>query len=290
MLDSAEIDNERGVVLEEARLDKGAGERMQRVYWPVMLNHSRYASRIPIGKEDILKTFHYATIRSYHHDWYRPDLQALIVKGDIDLVQTEGLVKNLFNSLVNPANELPRTKYTIPLTGQNQFVAVTDKEMPSTEIQILIKHQAVEEITEADYLQSVKTQLFNMMLGERLSELIQQPNPRLVQVQAGVEGFLSGLDMFAFDVSLKQGQYAAGFKTAWQAVERAKRFGFTETELQRAKQNYLSSVEALYKERNKNSSVNFVEEYKRLFLDKEASADIAWEYAFTQKNLGDITL
>lgn len=290
LLDSSEIDNKRGVVLEEARLGKGAGERMQRVYWPVMLNHSRYASRIPIGKEDILKTFPYEAIRRYHHDWYRPDLQALIVVGDIDVQATEVFVKQLFSDLKNPEKEQPRIEYKVPLTGANQFVAVTDKEMPQTDIQVLIKHKAIQSITEQDYLQGMKTELSNIMLGARLDELMQQANPPFVQVQAGIEGFIGGLDMFAFDVLPKQGLYGKAFEAAWEAVERVKRFGFTESELARAKQNYLSSMEASYAERNKNNSTNFVGEYQRLFLNKESSPGIAWEYAFVKNKIGGITV
>jgi len=290
LLDSTEIDNERGVVLEEERLGKGAGERMQRVYWPVMLNHSRYASRLPIGKEDILKTFPYDAIRRYHHDWYRPDLQALVVVGDIDVVKTEALVRELFGSLANPEQELPRTKYEVPLTGANQFAAVTDKEMPQTDIQILIKHTATRLITEDDYRHSMKTQLFNIMMGARLDELMQAPNPPFVQVQAGIEGFLGGLDIFSFDVVPKEGYYDSAFQQGWAAIERVKRFGFTGSELQRARQIYLSGMEASYAERNKNSSANFVGEYQRLFLNKEASPGMAWEYAFVKNNIDHITL
>lgn len=290
LLDSTEIDKERGVVLEEERLGKGAGERMQRQYWPVLLNHSRYAERIPIGKEDILKTFPYSAIRRFHHDWYRPYLQALIVVGDVDVAAIEALIKQLFGNLSNPENEKPRTKYTVSLTGQNHFVIVTDKEMPETEIEILTKHEAPQLITETDYVQSMKTQLFNAMLGARLSELMQMSDPPFTQVQAGIQGFLGGLNMFTFDVSPKQGSFEKAFKTGWEAIEKVKRFGFTESELQRAKQNYLTGIEAAYKERSKTNSVSYVGEYQRLFLKQEASPGITWEYNFVKEYIDSITL
>src|SRR5450631_4392644 len=134
-LDSVEIDKERGVVLEEERLGRGASERMERIYFPVLLNQSRYAERLPIGKVDILNNFPASAIRKFHADWYRPDLQALVVVGAIDPVKTELLIKQLFSDLKTPANERSRTKYTVPLTGQNHFLQVTDKEMPQTVLQ-----------------------------------------------------------------------------------------------------------------------------------------------------------
>lgn len=289
-LDSVEIDKERGVVLEEARLGKGASERMRRAYWPALLNYSRYAERIPIGREELLKLFPYSAIRRYHHDWYRPDLQALIVVGDIDVPKTEALVQRLFSDLANPAPEKFRTKYEVPLTGQNRFIRVTDKEMATTEIQVLIKHKGPELKTEADYLEAMRRQLFNAMLGARLSELAQLPDPPFMQVAAGIQDFLGGLDLFAFNVSPKQGLSEQAFRAGWEALERIRRFGFTESELERAKRNYLSGMEASYTERDKQNSASYVNEYQRLFLKQEAAPGIDWEYAFVKKHLGGITL
>ena len=120
-LDPGEIDKERGVVLEEKRLGKGAGERMQRRYWPVILNNSRYAVRIPIGLDTVLDNFKRPTIARFYHDWYRPDLQALIIVGDINADSLERVVKARFSDLKNPAKERPRPNYTVPLTGKTSL-------------------------------------------------------------------------------------------------------------------------------------------------------------------------
>jgi zinc protease len=142
-LDPAEINSERGVVLEEKRLGKGAQERMRDKTFPVILNHSRYAERLPIGVDKVLNNFKKPAILSFYKDWYRPDLQALIVVGDIDVDKMEARIKNLFSDLKNPVNEKPRIKYKIPLIGKNQFIAVTDKEFPYTVIQVLIKKKTL---------------------------------------------------------------------------------------------------------------------------------------------------
>src|ERR1700743_2405872 len=129
--DTKEIDDERGVVLEEERLrGKNAQERLQNQILPVLLNNSRYAERLPIGKEEILKTFKPETIKSFFHDWYRPDLQAVIAVGDFDPKRVEALIKANFTQLKNPTGEKPRTKYTVPATPGTSVKIATDKEFP----------------------------------------------------------------------------------------------------------------------------------------------------------------
>jgi len=289
-LDSVEIQKERGVVLEEERLGRGAGERMQRVYFPVLLNQSRYAERLPIGKVDILNQFPPAAIRRFYNDWYRPDLQALIVVGDIDPVKTEAMVKKMFSDLSTPANEKIRTKYTVPLSGRNQFLIVTDKEMQLTELQVLIKHRQEKLITEPDYIRAMQRQLFNQMIAERFSALAQTPNLPFIEAEAGITGFLGNLDVFSFDMNLKPGKYAEGFKLAWATIENIKRFGFNASELERAKQAYVSGEENALRELNKTNSDEYVGEYQRLFLNQEASPGIAWEFQFVKDHIAAITL
>ena len=108
------LDKERGVVLEEERLHKGVGERMQKQYWPVIVNNLRYAVRIPIGLDTVLDNFKRPVIARFYHDWYRPDLQALIIVGDINVHQVEAAVKRQFADLKTPAGErvyAPNTPY-----------------------------------------------------------------------------------------------------------------------------------------------------------------------------------
>jgi len=289
-LDPVEIDKERGVVLEERRLGRGAQERMQRQYWPVILNGSRYASRLPIGQEDVLTKFKPEIIRRYYRDWYRPDLQALIVVGDIDVKQMEQTIRAKFADLKNPVQEKTRTKYTVPLTGKNQFMAVTDKEMSATVAQVLIKHPAHKLRTAAEYRQSIIRELFNQMLGQRYAELSQQADPPFVEGSAGIEGFLGGLDTYTVSVVAKPGELERGFKAVWRETQRAKLFGFTPTELARAKQAYLSQIEASFKEKGKTRSEAFVKEYLHYFLEQVASPGIDKEYELVQKELPQISL
>ncbi|MCS3732589.1 M16 family metallopeptidase [Mucilaginibacter dorajii] len=289
-LDPVEIDKERGVVLEEKRLGMGAQERMQRQYWPVILNGSRYASRLPIGQEEILTQFKPEVIRRYYHDWYRPDLQALIVVGDIDVKQMEQTIKAKFADLKNPLKEKVRTKYTILLTGKNQFIAVTDKEMSATVAEVLIKHTAPKLRTENDYRQCIIHELFNQMLSQRYAELSQQATPPFVQGSGGIEPFLGGLDAFGVSVVAKPGELEKGFKAVWRETQRTKLFGFTQTELDRAKQAYLSQMETSFKEKDKTQSEAFVKQYLQYFLNAVAAPGISKEYQIAQQQMPGISL
>jgi zinc protease len=289
-LDPIEIDKERGVVLEEKRLGKGAQQRMQEKYLPVLFNNSRYSNRLPIGTEEVLKNATPQTIKDFYKDWYRPNLQALIVVGDIDVNQMEQQIKAKFSDLKNPAIPKPRTKYNIELTGKNQFVAVTDKEFPVTVAQILIKHKEQPLLTKTDLKNSVIRSLYNQIMGARFSELSKQANPPFLQAGNNISGFLAGLDATTTFMAAKPGEFEKGLKATFTEVERVKRFGFTSTELERAKASFLTSQESAYKEKDKTASDNFVQEYVQLFLKGTVSPGIEYEYNFYKGILPSITV
>ena len=290
LLDPEEIDKERGVVLEEKRLGKGAKERMQRVYWPVLLNNSRYAVRTPIGLDTVLDNFKRPQIYRFYHDWYRPDLQALIIVGDVSADSLVKVIKAKFADLKNPALERLRPKYTVPLTGKNQFIAVTDKEMTATVAEVIIKHLQSPLRTAADYRKSIIQELFNQMLDERYTELSRKADIPFVQGGAGIGGFIGGMNSYTVSVVAKPGQLESGFSAVWQETERVKRFGFTATELKRAKTAYLNSMEVALQEKDKTPSESYVKEYQEYFLEDIASPGITTEYGLTKNALPGITL
>ena len=289
--DPKEIDAERGVVLEEERLrGKNAQERLQHQILPALLNNSRYAERLPIGKEDILKTFKPETIKSFYHDWYRPDLQAVIAVGDFDPKRVEQLIKDNFSALKNPANEKPRIKYSVPASPGTVVKIATDKEFPYTLAEIVIKHPATKIRTKADYIESLRVELFNQMLNARLGELTQQANPPFLFGRASYGSFLGNQDAFTSIAVAKNGDLEKAIKAVVAETERARKFGFTQTELDRAKQDALTQMENAYKERDKTKSVNFVREYQQHFLQSEAIPGIEFEYNFQKENIGQISL
>jgi zinc protease len=289
--DPKEIDDERGVVLEEARLrGKNAQERLQQQILPALLNNSRYAERLPIGKEEILKTFKPETIKSFYHDWYRPDLQAVIAVGDFDPKRVEQLIKDNFSDLKNPANEKPRTKYSVPASPGTVVKIATDKEFPYTLAEIVVKHLETKTQTTSEYIESMRVDLFNQMLNARLGELTQKANPPFLFGRASYSGFLGHQDAFTSIAVAKPGELEKAIKAVVAETERARRFGFTQTELDRAKQDALTQIENAYKERDKTKSVNFVREYQQHFLQGEAIPGIEFEYNFQKEHMGQIKL
>lgn len=290
ILDAGEIDKERGVVLEEKRLGKGAGERMRNIYWPMILNHSRYAERMPIGIDSILEHFRPEDIRRFYHDWYRPDQQAVIVVGDIDVEQMQRLIQKEFSDLKNPANEPKRIAYTVPLTGKHQFITVTDRETVTTEAQVLIKHPMLANRTAPDYRRQMIRQLYNQMLQQRYSRLLRRPDPPFLNASAGMSGFIGGLDSYNANVTLTPGKLEEGFKAMWRENIRVKKYGFTKEELERTKTNFLSSMEAAYKEKDKTPSSSYANEYQNYFLKGDPAPGIDVEYALLKNDLPGITL
>ncbi len=290
LLDPAEMDKERGVVLEEKRLGKGAQERMQRQYLPLLLNHSRYGQRLPIGVDTVLENFPPATLRRFYHDWYRPDLQALLVVGDIDVARLEALVKVKFADLKNPAPEKARPHYTIPLTGTNQFIAVSDRELTSSSIQVLTKHVGLTVKTASDYRHYLAQELFNSMLSGRYSELSNQANPPFIAARGIVGRFLGGLDTYGFTVVAKPGELESGFKAAWREGERVRRAGFTQPELDRARKQSLNGLRQAHENADKTNSAVYVNDYLNHFLRQEAAPGVEAEYRLGVKCLAGIDL
>jgi len=290
--DTDEINSERGVVLEEERLrGKNASERMSKQTLPVILNNSRYALRLPIGKEDILKNFKPETIKSFYHDWYRPDLQAVVVVGDFDVKRVEELIKANFSGLKNPANEKVRTRYSVAPSVGTTVKIVTDKEQPYTIAQIIVKHPGSVTKTEIGYLNSIRNGLFNSMLNARLGELTQKADPPLLYGAASYGPLgIANVDAFSTIAVAKPGELEKAVKAAVAETERARKFGFNQTELDRAKLSVMTAMESAYKEKDKTKSVNYVREYQANFLKGEAMPGIEVEYALYKKFIDQIKL
>jgi len=290
ILDPVEIDKERGVVLEEKRLRTGAAQRMRDVYFPLLLNHSRYADRLPIGTDSVLNHFKPGTLQAFYQDWYRPNLQALIVVGDINVDEMEKNIKAKFSDLRNPVKEKTRTTYSVPLTGKNQFITVTDPENKATSVEILIKHPEEKLSSTADYRNYIIRSLFNDMLRERYGELTRQADPPYINGGASIFNFISSLDVYSANVTAKPGELEKGLKAVCRETVRVGRFGFTQSELERAKKNYLNMIEFSFKEKDKTASNRYVNEYLQYFLKGTTAPGIDEEYRLTQSYLPTITV
>ncbi|WP_257666317.1 M16 family metallopeptidase [Parapedobacter tibetensis] len=290
LLDGEEIDKERGVVLHEMLGGRGAQQRMRDQYFPMILNQSRYAQRLPIGTKEIIEGFSYETVRNFHRKWYRPNLQALIIVGDIDVADMERRVKAPFSDLKNPEDAPARDAYRIPLSGKNQFMAVTDPEMPQTVVQIITKHTEAEVKTIGDYRAQLTKSLFNQLAGARFAELMRQSDPPFINGGGSIGGFLRGLDAFTMSFTAKPGEMERGFKALLTEFERIKRYGFTDTELERARNNFFTSFESAYAERDKRKSESYVGSYLNHFLEGENVLSNEDRYRLGKQLIGTIAL
>jgi zinc protease len=289
-LDPSEIDKERGVVLEESRTGKGANARMRDKYFPVILNNSQYAKRLPIGKDDILKNFKYEVLNQFHKDFYRPDLEGVAVVGDIDVAMVEKMIIEKFSGIQNPATPKERTKYKIALSGGTDVAIVTDPEQPNTIIQVLNKQEKRKDVTYQDRRDGMVRSLFNQMLSSRIQELTQKAEPPFQFGYAGYGGFLGNLDAFTSFVVAKGGNVEKGLKAIIEETERAKKFGFTASEFARAKTQYMVGQERAYKEKDKTDSEQIVDGLVGAFTEDENLTSPDFSYDFTKKYLDGVKL
>jgi zinc protease len=291
LLDPAEIEKERGVVLEESRMGRGAQQRMRDKFFKVILNNSRYAERLPIGKDSILSTFKPETIKAFYQDWYRPDLMAVIAVGDFDMDKVEATIKQKFSSIPAPSNAKKRTKYSIPLDGATRVAIVTDPEYPQHLIQVIYKQPNKKEKTLKDVRDNFAQGLYNSMMGQRMQELTQKANPPFLYGGSEYGDFLGDLDSYT---SIALAKDAASMKTALTAVleenVRVQKFGFTQPELDRAKKDFYTSIEQYYKERDKTKSANHVQEYLDHFLHEEPFMSAEAYFEFVKKHLDGVSL
>ncbi len=260
-----EIDKERGVIEEEWRLGRGANDRMMRKVFPVLLANSKYAHRIPIGKIDIIKNFKHDVIRRFYHDWYRPDLQAIIIVGDINPEQIKNKIVKLFSNIPNPKNERPRIYPPVPGHKDIKAVVATDSEAAYQVLQIYWKHHLQPVKTYADYKRALVRDIVNQALNSRFMSLMLKPKTPFAFAMVSYGELIDKTTAFTLTVLPKKGQILQAEQKAYSMILSAKKYGFTQEEIQRAKKRILARVEKLYKEQNKTNSKYFLQEYHANF-------------------------
>lgn len=287
-MEGAEIDKERGVILEELRGGKGAQQRMRDKWLPILVGDSKYGKRNIIGTEDILKNFTHETIRNFYKTWYRPDLQAIAAVGDFDIDQVEKIIKERFGAIPAAVKPKPLGKFPVADFKGTRVAIVTDPEQPYMIAQMITKLPKAEEKTMGDVRESLKRNLFNQMLQARLQELTQQANPPFLFGGAGYGGFIGDYDSFTNIAVAKDGNLEMALKAVVSEGIRVKNFGFTATELERTKKQILASVEKGFKEKDKTKSANYVREYMSHFLEESATMGIEGYYAFVMEQMDGI--
>lgn len=285
-----EINNERGIIHEEYRGGRDANYRMQMKWLPVFLHNSKYAERIPIGKMEIVDNCPPEALRRFRADWYRPDLQAVIVVGDFDQEKMVETIKQKFSQIPAAKNPRPKKYFDIPDHKETLVSIVTDKEAQYPISVVFYKHPLEKSKTLNDYRESIKENLYNGMINNRLSEKLQESNPPFLMAQSGYSDFVGPKSVYQTIAVANNGKIEEGLKAALVENERVSKFGFTESELERQKTAVLNSMEKAYNERNTQKSINYAQEYRRNFLlTEEPFPGIENEFEYFKTFLPTIT-
>jgi zinc protease len=289
-LDPKEIDKERGVVIEEWRGGLGAGSRIRDKEIPVLFWHSRYADRLPIGKPDILRTFPPARLRAFYDTFYRPDRMAVVAVGDMDPQKLEDMIKTAFSGLKPRAAAPPERQVTVPLHEETFVSVVTDPEVTQSSVTLLRKRPRQYETTVADYRKSLVQRIFEQMLNDRFDEISRRQDAKFLGAGTGSGPLSKDVETVSLGAGVEDGKITDGLTAVAVEAKRAREFGFSASELERARKWMLAFYERAYSERDKTESGSFAQEYLDYFLENEPSPGIAFEYKIAQQLLPTITL
>ncbi len=264
--DPEEIEKERGVVISEWRTRLGGDNRLQMQILPKQFYQSRYAIRLPIGTVANLETFPHDRLIQFYKDWYRPDLMSIIAVGDFDPAEMEAKIKASFGQI--PARKGPeKTIYEVPAHEETQVAIAKDAEATFNRVSVMYKHPRQEVVTEQDFLRDLTYDLVNLMVNERLDALTQSENPPFSSAGAYYGRMVRSKDMFGMDAYVTDSTAASGMGALYRECLRAARFGFTESELARAKAAVLAQLEQQFREKDKTESRRIATQYVGHFLN-----------------------
>ena len=283
-----EIDNERGVIREEWRTGAQAARRMWKALNPLKYPGSQYAKRDVIGDTAVINNFTYDALRDYYKKWYGPDNQAIIVVGDIDVDQIEQKIKALWADVPARENRGERPLHTVADNEQPIVAIVRDKEAQYTRIEMEFKKQQLPQqfrCTDMAYIQDLAHELVCDMFNNRLAELSMKPEATFVGAGSYYGELVKQKDAFTAVYIAKQGQEIAAYKDLLTQLEKLRRYGFTNAELDRVKKETLSAYEKSYNERSTVRNIAYAQEYIRHYLSSEPIPGIEWEYQMVQQIL-----
>ncbi|MBN1767019.1 MAG: insulinase family protein [Prolixibacteraceae bacterium] len=292
LLTEEEIDLERGVISEEWRTRRTASFRIRNQWFPVVFKGSQWAVRDVIGDTTVIKYHEPETLRKFYHDWYRTDLQAIAIVGDIDVDEIEAKVKKLFSEIEAVENPKERPDFKIPEHDETYFVLATDDEASQSSINMYIfdENKDGEKKTYNDWREMYINSLYNSMTSQRISELLQKGTPPFINGSTQHGGFVRGYDAYMIGTTANDGEEAKALEAIMIETQRVKQHGFVETELERAKTNLLTRIESRYNEREKISNDQFCSQYAENYLTASPVPGIEEEFRFAKEILPTITV
>ena len=286
-LEEKELENERGVIREEWRTRGGAQQRLWDQLLPKMYPESKYAKRMPIGSIDVINTFKPEEIRAYYHKWYRPDLQGIIIVGDVNVDEMEQKVKALFSPITLDAERATREYYPVPDNKEPLVAIATDKEARATQLMLFYKHEPLPDelkSTQMGYLTNYIKNAAAAMMNQRFTEITQKPDAPFTYANAYDDDFFVAKTKDAWTVVAQSAddKIELALAAMIRETERAKQYGFSASEYEMARTNILKSLEDAYNNRDKQRNESYSEEYVRAFTDGEPFPGIEFEHQFMQ--------
>src|SRR6266850_531229 len=282
-LDPKEVDKERGVVIEEWRGGLGAGSRIRDKEIPILFYKSRYATRLPIGKPEIIRNAPVARLRAFYDTWYRPERMAVIAVGDIDPAAMQASITSTFSGLRDRAKAEKVPNGTVTMKHPVMVTVITDPELTRTNVQVLRKHVKAGDQRVADYRQSLVDRMAQGMLNDRLAEVARRPDAKFLGAGVGSESITPEVEGFVLNVRAPDDKIEEGLTAVAVEAKRARDFGFSTSELERTKKNLMAGYEQIYAERDKSESGSFAQELLTLFLQNEPAPGIAYEYELAKE-------
>ena len=285
-----EVEKERGVVLEEQRLGKGAFERVRDVQFPVLFQDSRYAERLPIGTAEVLRTAPAQRLRDFYQAWYRPDLMAVVVVGDVDPDAVVAMIEDRFAGLEGSDRPEPRTLFEVPDHEETLYAIATDPELPQSQVSVVFKKDPAALETTADFRRYLATQLFSGMMNERFAELVRGEAPPFAAAFAGLSGGVRSRDLAQLIAIVPATGATAGLDALVTEAERVRQFGFTQTELDRQKAEVLRRYTSALAEKNTTASRRYVGELVDAYLEGDVVVAIEDSERLAREVVPQITL
>jgi len=288
--EGVEVERERGVVVREWRGRRGADARIQDAQWPVIFGGSRYADRLPIGTVASLQAADSTRLVRFYRDWYRPDLMAVVAVGDFDPAAVEALIRSHFSGLAMPPSPRPRATFPVSPAAAPRAAIVTDPEALQTSVGVLTILPLRDDRSVAAWRLELIEQILARALNTRLGEISQQADAPFLAAGGGRGSLVATADAWSINILVQDDAAAQGLQATLAEVERVRRFGITEGELDRARADMLRGLEQLDAERAQQPSSGFAGALVNHFLSGQPVPAIEWRYATAQQLLPAITL
>ncbi|MEG1586698.1 MAG: insulinase family protein [Bacteroidales bacterium] len=283
-LEDAEIDSERAVIHEEWRTRSNPFLRMyENTVLPALYPNNRYGVRMPIGTMEVVDNFPYQVLRDYYHTWYRPDLQGIIIVGDIDVDAVEKRITQMWKDIPAKENAAERVYYAVEDNKEPLIAVAADKEAPQNILSVMFKHDPLPDAqknSQIGMLMSVINDMISTMLNNRYQELLQKSDAPFLNADGGYGEYILSQtkDAFGLNMVFKEGEWKKGLNTLMSVANSAKEYGFTASEYERAKAELISHLENAYNEKDKVKNQTYVKNYLDHFLHSEPTPGIETEY------------